>query len=236
MQRSRPSILPRVRGSYVEMVPDGGRTRRIPHPETVAMGLRARGESAAGALGLLAMLLGAGWPAAHAGGPRFVAGSSYFNAAVQGQPVTWNGGQVVYFTDQGILSPQVNQAQANALVAAAAAVWSSVPTAAVSIQRGGSLAEDVSGANVSAGSGGATLPADIQPTATATPVGVVYDADGAVIDALYGAGASSPLACENNGVIATVDQFSTDGHITHALLLVNGLCATTANQIATLQD
>ena len=46
----------------------------------------------------------------------------------------WAGGQVTYYTDLGNLSADVNQAQANAMVATAAAAWSSVPTAAVSIR------------------------------------------------------------------------------------------------------
>lgn len=169
---------------------------------------------------------------AFAGGPRWVAGPAYFDSAEKGQPVVWARGQVVYFTDQGDLSGAVSQAQANALVAQAAAVWNGVPTAAVSITWGGSLAEDVNGTNVVAGANGTTMPADIQPTATAQPVGVVYDEDGSVIDALYGQGASEPLACQNNGVIAAADNFAATGNVVHAVILVNGLCATTADQIA----
>lgn len=108
-------------------------------------------------------------------------------------------------------------------------------TAAVTIQNGGSLAEDVSGTNVTTGTTGVTLPADIQPTATSKPVAVVYDADGSVINAIYGAGASSPLACQNNGVLVSVDNLAVTGNIVHALVLVNGLCATNAVQIANLQ-
>jgi len=172
---------------------------------------------------------------AHAGGPRWVAGSSYFASSVKGQALVWSGGKVSYYTDLGALSTQVTQTQANSMVAAAAAVWNNVPTAAVSIQSGGSLSENVSGSNVIAGAGGVTLPADIQSTATNKPVAVVYDQDGTVIDAIYGPGASSPLACQNNGVLATVDNFTTTGYLAHALILVNGLCATTTAQIATVQ-
>lgn len=183
---------------------------------------------------LLLILLFAG-AAAHAGGPRWVAGSSYFDAAAKGKPIVWAGGQVTYFTDLGNLSAQVTQAQVNTMVATAAAVWSGVPTAAVSIQSGGSLAEDVSGANVTAGSGGVSLPADLQPSAIHQPVAIVYDQDGSVIDALYGTGASSPLSCPANGVLAAADNFTASGNIAHAMILVNGLCATTPTQIANLQ-
>jgi hypothetical protein len=64
---------------------------------------------------------------------------------------------------------------------------------------------------------------------------VVYDADGSVIDAIYGTGASSPLACQNNAVLVSVDNLEITGNIVHALVLVNGLCATNAVQIANLQ-
>ncbi|HEX3663567.1 MAG TPA: IPT/TIG domain-containing protein [Acidobacteriaceae bacterium] len=184
---------------------------------------------------LLALLLLIPVQAAQAGGPRWVAGSSYFDSAVKGNPIVWANGQVSYFTDQGALSTQVSQAQANTMVATAASVWSSVPTSAVLIQSGGSLAEDVNGTNVTVGSGGVTLPVDIQSSATNKPVAVVYDQDGSVINALYGSGASSPLSCPTNGVLVSVDNLASSGNIAHALMLVNGLCATTTTQIANLQ-
>jgi hypothetical protein len=184
---------------------------------------------------LAVLVLVFGVPVAQAGGPRWVAGSSYFNASAKGQPVVWANGQVTYYTDLGNLSAKVNQAQANAMVATAAAVWSNVSTAAVSIQRGGRLAEDVNGSNVIVGANGTTMPADIQTTATSEPVAVVYDQDGSVINAIYGPGASSALACQNNGVMVSVDNLAVTGNIVHALVVVNGLCVTTTNQIATIQ-
>ncbi len=184
-------------------------------------------------LGLAAVLVYA--PRALAGGPRWYAGSAYFDPAVMGQPVVWKNGKVVYYTDQGALSPIVTNAQANTMVANAAAVWSGVDTAAVSITRGGSLAEHVSGANVTNGSGGLVEPADIQAADTSVPVAVVYDEDGSVIDALYGQGASDPKACPENAVMTFVDNFSTSGNIVHAVMLVNGLCATTSTELSNLQ-
>ncbi|MGC8549479.1 MAG: IPT/TIG domain-containing protein [Acidobacteriaceae bacterium] len=174
-------------------------------------------------------------PLAVAGGPRWYAGSAYFDPAVMGQPVVWHNGQVVYYTDQGALSPIVSNAQANAMVATAAAVWSAVNTAAVSITSGGSLAEDVNGTNVTNGASGLVEPADIQSTDTSVPVAVVYDADGSVIDAIYGQGASDPKACPRNAVLTDVDNFSTTGNIVHAVMLVNGLCATTSTELENLQ-
>lgn len=182
--------------------------------------------------GLILALFLLGAELAHGGGPRWVAGSSYFDASAEGQPVVWSGGQVSYYTDLSPLSPVETAAQANAVLAVVASVWNNVNTAGVSITYGGNLAENVD-AYVAANN--SALPADILPSATNKPVAVVYDENGSVINAIYGAGASSPLACENNGVIATVDNLAISGNIAHALILVNGLCATTAAQLTNIQ-
>lgn len=42
---------------------------------------------------------------AHAGGPAFVAGASYFDPGVRGAPLVWANNTVTYCTDQGDLSP-----------------------------------------------------------------------------------------------------------------------------------
>ncbi len=125
-----------------------------------------------------------------AGGPKFVAGYSYFDPSSMGQPLLWPGGVVTYYTDQGDLSPLLPNASANNFVASAFGVWTSVPTAAIVASGGGSLAEDVNGTNVYRNSDGSiSMPRDVQPTATGTPVGIVYDYDGTVTDALLGQGA-----------------------------------------------
>jgi len=183
---------------------------------------------------LLAALLLAAQPAA-AGGPRWVAGPAYFAPSTLGQPIVWKGGVVPYYTDLGPLSPTVTQAQANAMVAAAAALWSGVPTAALRIGAAGSLAEDVSGANFFVGTDGLTMPADVESSATATPLGIIYDADGSVLDALEGEGASDPDSCVTNGVTTVVDNFAIDATIAHALIIVNGLCATDLAHVALVQ-
>jgi hypothetical protein len=123
-----------------------------------------------------------------AGGPRTIAGTSYFDPAVKGNPLTWNHGVVTYYTDQGNLSPLLPGASADAFVADAFSRWTGISTAAVSAVRGGQLAEDVSGSNVSPAGGTIILPTDIRPAATNLPVAIVYDADGAVTNALLGQG------------------------------------------------
>lgn len=172
---------------------------------------------------------------ASASGPRWVAGSSYFDPAAKGVPVHWQNGAVYYYTDQGDLSALEPQNTANILVGNAASAWTNVATANVLIVRKGKLAEDVSGSNVLNTANGLTLPADIRSTATAYPVAVVYDKDGTVLNALLGAGASNPDDCRDNGVYVRVDNLATNGTIAHALMVVNGLCAADASHIALLQ-
>lgn len=116
--------------------------------------------------------------ASRAGGPARVAGSAYFDPSVEGRTLMWPQGSITYYVDQGNLSPVLPNADANAVVASAFSQWTSVATAALSVTARGSLAEDVSGANVTRNSDGTiSMPPDVQPTATGTPVGIVYDAD-----------------------------------------------------------
>jgi len=168
-----------------------------------------------------------------AGGPKYIAGTSFFNPAVTGQPVHWAGGHVNYFVDQGPLSGFVTNLQATAMVDAAAALWSAVPTAGVTLTDSGPLNEDVGGSNIQVNSSGQiTAPADVAPAATNYPLAVIYDADGSVINAVFGATASQPDACQNNAVYVWIDNFNPNATVAHAVIILNGLCATNS---ATLQ-
>jgi hypothetical protein len=167
-----------------------------------------------------------------AGGPAYVAGSSYFDPAVKGSPLRWSQGGVLYYTDQGNLSPLLSNASADAFVADAFSRWTSISTAALTATRGGQLVEDVSGSNVIVNPDDTiTMPADIQPTALSNGVGIVYDSDGKVTDALLGAGSSDPLYCFTNAVFGGPDNFSTAGYIVHALVILNGNCAQSNAQL-----
>lgn len=146
-------------------------------------------------------------------------------------PCTGPGGQVHYYVDQGPLNGAVTNQQATAMVDAAAALWSAVPTASVSLTDAGPLNEDVSGANIIAGNQTITQPSDVAPTATSYPVGVIYDADGSVINAIFGATASDPGSCQNDGVWSWRDNIQPDATIAHAIIILNGLCANTPNQL-----
>ncbi len=167
-----------------------------------------------------------------AGGPKFVAGTSFFNPSVLGQPIHWAQGQVNYYVDQGPLSSSVSNEQATAMVDAAAALWNAVSTAGVTLTDAGQLNEDVNGANILVNSTGQIIaPADVTPLATNYPVAVIYDANGTVINAIYGATASQPDACQNNGVYVWLDRFNPDATIAHGVIVLNGLCATSPSML-----
>jgi hypothetical protein len=172
---------------------------------------------------------------AHAGGPEFVAGVSYFDPIAKGNPLTWPQPFISYFTDQGDLSPVLLGPNADALVANAFGAWNAIPTSAIMMLQSGHLAEDVSGANLTLINGAITGPADITPTATSTAVGVVYDQDGSVVDALLGSGASNSVYCAGNSVLGGVDNLDVSGHFSHALIILNGNCAQTSSQLPDLQ-
>jgi len=182
-------------------------------------------------LALLLLLLA---PAAVlAGGPKYIAGTTFFNPAVLGTPIHWSGGQVNYYVDQGPLSSTVSNQQATAMVDAAAALWSAVPTAAVTLTDKGPLNEDVGASNIQVNSSGQIIaPADVTPTAVNYPLAVLYDADGSIINAIDGPTASQPSACQNNAVYVWIDNFNPDATIAHAVILLNGLCATSPDLLA----
>jgi hypothetical protein len=173
--------------------------------------------------------------ASRAGGPAFVAGSGY-NQGVEGQPLIWANGSVEYYTNPGPLSPILTEAQADALVASAFSTWTSIPGVALTATQGGHLAEYVDGENIETnGFGVVTAPADITPSATGTPVGIVYDYDGTVTDAILGDGAGDLADCFTNAVYGGPDNFSAAGNLVHSLVVINGVCAATSAQLPDVQ-
>lgn len=168
------------------------------------------------------LLISCGSRRAWAGGPRFIAGHG--QAVQPGTAEGWNTTLLQFFTDPGDLNAGVSHAQADAMVAAAAAVWN-VPTSNLALSQGGQLAEHVSGANSSFDGTNFAFPSDVETSNEANiPVAILYDTDGSITDLLLGSGASDPSGCRQNGVTASVDDLQTDGHIHHALLVLNGLC------------
>ena len=160
---------------------------------------------------------------AFAGGPRWSSGSPYFTNS-DGKPVVWFTTNPLYFTDPGDLSASVDHAAADALVAEAASVWN-VNVSSIVLAQGGTLAEHVSGANVSLSSSGLVFPADVQPSnSAAIQIAVLYDSDGSVTDLLLGSGASDPGNCRQTAVTESVDSIAPSNLIQHALLVLNGRC------------
>ncbi|HEX8813460.1 MAG TPA: IPT/TIG domain-containing protein, partial [Terracidiphilus sp.] len=167
-----------------------------------------------------------------------VAGTTFFNSNVMGQPIHWTGGKVQYYVDQGPLSSTVTNQQAVAMVDSAAALWSTVPTAGVMVTDMGSLAEDVNGSNTIGVIGGSfattvfAAPADVTPSATGFPVAVIFDANGSILDTLFGQYASDPASCESNAATVWMDNLNTDATVAHAVMILNGRCTNTANRMA----
>src|SRR5262249_10414949 len=171
---------------------------------------------------------------AMAGGPAYVAGVGYFDPNVKGTPVTWPNGAISYYTDHGNFSTLLSGPNADTFVAGAFAAWTSIPTA-VSAARAGQLAEDVNGTNVLMIGGTLNMPTDVLLSASTTPVGIVYDSDGSVTDALLGAGASGSAFCSSNGVFGGIDNFSTGGQFVHVLIILTGNCAASSAQLPDLK-
>ncbi|HXU10955.1 MAG TPA: FG-GAP-like repeat-containing protein [Candidatus Binatia bacterium] len=125
-------------------------------------------------LALVLVLLGAGGLAL-AGGPLV--------SSTDGAPVGWSTATAVrYTTDRSGLG-LLSRAEAVRLAGDLFAVWEGVPTATITFARDGGLAVDVDGTNFGpylGPYGGAT-----------TPLGqsvIVFDADGAIFDTLFGVG------------------------------------------------
>jgi hypothetical protein len=173
---------------------------------------------------------------ARAGGPGYVAGVSYFNQGLAGTPLIWAQGAVSYYTDQGDLSPILPGPSADAFVANAFSQWTSIPTVGLNVVHAGQLQENVDGSNVYRESDGTLVePADIEPSATYEPVGVVYDEDGTVTDALLGQGAGDPTECFWNAAYGGVDNFGADAYFLHALVVINGNCAQQNSQLTDVE-
>lgn len=159
---------------------------------------------------------------AQAAGPRWVTGPPYYST--HGLPIVWYTNMPLYFTDPGDLSPSVNHAAADTIVAAAANVWN-IPTSSLVLASGGTLTEHISGANVYATTSGLVFPTDVQSANyQSVQIAVIYDSDGSVTDLMLGGGASNPTSCRQNAVTESVDSITTDGHIQHAILVLNGRC------------
>src|SRR5262245_22040120 len=121
---------------------------------------------------LVAIVVAAG--AARAAGPMLVNGA--------GVPLVWGTSPIPYHPDRGNLGALVN-ATAVTTIAADFAVWSAVPTASIAFSNGGALPVDVTSANYTTYVG--VCGDGLDP--------IVFDTDGTITDALFGAGASNDV-------------------------------------------
>lgn len=78
-------------------------------------------------------------------------------------------------------------------------------------------------------------PADIEPSAVDTPVGIVYDYDGSVTNALLGEGAGDPDECFYNAAYGGDDNFGVEAVYSHALVVINGQCALASSQLTDVE-
>ena len=177
------------------------------------------------AIKVLALLLCCSF--AWASGPRWITPRG---------PIVWYTTDLHYYTDQGPLSTTVDNPTAQALVAAAAAPWGNVVNSTLFLRRGGSLDEDVSAANVTVNASGPVFPTDAGPANYMDkPIAIVFDTDGALIDALLGQGASDPSLCLQNAVSEDVDLILAPNHIGHAVIILNGRCTGVREQQLQMQ-
>ncbi|MEO6027952.1 MAG: hypothetical protein ABIR79_13895 [Candidatus Binatia bacterium] len=112
--------------------------------------------------------------------PAEAAGPLFVNDA--GAPLVWTLRPVPWSSDLGLLGV-FDQAAAHQLVEDSFAVWSAVPTADISFADAGGIGTDVTAANVGTVLG--VCGDDLSP--------IVFDTDGSITDALFGAGASNSI-------------------------------------------
>lgn len=129
------------------------------------------------ALACLVLAMAAGL--AQAGGPQQVCGN--------GAPIKFPGtGTINLNYDQGTLGSR-SKAQADAFVTSAVSIWTNVTTSSVVIGRGQDMPVDITVANFSSyyPNTNANTSDGLNP--------VIYDTDGSILDAIFGAGAKNNL-------------------------------------------
>ncbi|MFQ5843851.1 MAG: thrombospondin type 3 repeat-containing protein, partial [Planctomycetota bacterium] len=133
-----------------------------------------------------------------------------------GDPMGWDtSAPVVYHADQGPLG-MLSNAQADSLLAAAFQTWEDVALADIQFAAGSELPVDVDASGTPA-----TNPAHWAnfwrvPGDGLSPV--IYDADGSVVDDMFGAGARFDVL----GAAGLDDPISVSGTISEASIVING--------------
>lgn len=144
-----------------------------------------------------------------AGGPLYVGGPK----DAPGVPYRWNNSvPVPYRTDLGGLGTLTKE-QADQFTADCFTVWQTTPTANIRFEKAGDLSQDVNASNFLA-------LANNPDSEINKNNAVIYDADGSLINALFGSGASNAIL----GFTAIEDGTSDGTHNTYtlAIAVLNG--------------
>ncbi len=134
----------------------------------------------------------------------------------QGNPMRWSTAlPIIYRPDQGVLGSLTNAA-ADALVADAFLQWEDVPTSDVSFTAGSELPGDVDAVGLPVNNPNHWAHFWKVPGDGLTPV--IYDADGSVLDDMFGPGARFDIL----GVAIIDTPLAVSGAITEASIVLNG--------------
>jgi hypothetical protein len=145
---------------------------------------------------------------AHAGGPLIVQDN--------GQPFTWaTTSAVAYVTDNGPLSPSVNEAAARARVASMFAVWTAVPSANISYSRTGFIADVGAFTDGDVSTGAEFTAVEDDCFNTGSQSAIVYDANGTIF---------VDLGIDETSIIGFAGPCASDGtHFVSGRAALNGL-------------
>jgi hypothetical protein len=143
---------------------------------------------------------------AFAGGPIAVRSN--------GQPFVWPAGTITYLTDNGPLSPTVNEGAIRGRVVTSFNVWQNVPTSSIAYTRGGFI-----NATGAFGGGDVDTAAEYAAVQSSCSGGaqnpVVYDDDGVIF---------TDLGIDTSGVLGIAGPCALSGaNITSGFVLLNGL-------------
>jgi hypothetical protein len=134
-------------------------------------------------------------------------------------PLKYPGaGAVTFNYDPGVLGTR-SKPQADAIVTAASALWTNVPTATITLSRGSDLPEDVTSANYTTYFN--NFNDGLNP--------VIYDSDGSILDLLLGAGSHTSV-----GGFATSGSAGSPCRYTEGRAIINGAVSLTDNVLTML--
>ena len=170
----------------------------------------------------------------YVGGPPSVSGGVAAGTPYPGQPFHWNSQNfpLTYWTDLGTLG-SLNKASADQLVTTAFNAWHLVPTASISFSKAGDLIRDVTAANAATVQNaiyacGTALPSVALDGGIAQPRTIIYDTNGAIIDALMGPGSSDTTLGFADAICFSGDGTPGGNFFNRGYAVLNGRFTSTA--------